>query len=373
MEKPGNNETIPPLFQPIQVRGTSFRNRVFLSPMCQYASDEGAPTPWHSAHHSRFALGGLGGAMVESTGVTRDGRITPVCMGLWNETQEKGLSAIADIYHAQGVPVGIQLSHSGRKGSSTPPAEGGKPLSSAGPEQAWETVAPSAIPLRDGWPTPKALSEADIEDLIQAFVDAAKRAIRAGFDYVEIHGAHGYLIHSFMSPLANQRTDRWGGDLEGRMRFPLEIVKAVRKVIPENMPLFYRASVVDGLDGGLAADDTVVLAQRLKAAGVDVIDCSSGGITGASGKSFSEPYPGYLVDYSAQVKREAEILTMAVGVIVSAEKANDVIASGEADFVAIARHHLYDPSFAYHAAEELGHPDPESLLPDSYGMVLRAR
>lgn len=365
-------DSVPPLFSPFELRSVRFANRLFVTPMCQYAADDGHANEWHFAHHGRFSLGGVGGALIESSGVTRDGRITPGCLGIYSDSHIDGLRRIAEIYHAQQVPVGIQLSHSGRKGSAAVPADGAAPLQDSDPSQAWEIIAPSAIAQLDDWPVPRAMTGDEIEAMIEAFADAAERAVRAGLDFVEIHGAHGYLVNSFFSPLANQRTDPWGGpELANRMRFPLHIARAIRERIPSTMPLFFRTSVVDGYPGGVTIDDTIALASALKEVGVDLVDCSSGGIIGPSGRALEKPAAGYLVPYAEQVRNGADIATMAVGLITGAAQANDIIAAGQADLVAMGRQLMHDGSFPYHAAIELQHPDPESVLPAAYGMFLR--
>lgn len=364
---------VPALFQPFELREVMFRNRVMVTPMCQYVADDGHVVDWHFAHHGRFALGGVGAAMVESTGVTRNGRITPGCLGIYLDSHVDGLSRITDLYHRQDIPVGIQLSHAGRKGSAAVPLEGAQPLIGDAPEKAWTIVAPSAIAQTEGWPVPRALTADEIEQLIEAFAIAARRAVAAGFDLVEIHGAHGYLVNSFFSPLANQRDDDWGGDRESRMRFPLAVADAIRAVIPAAMPLFYRASVVDGIDGGVTVEDTVELARSLKQHGVDLVDCSSGGMIGPSGRASTRPAPGYLVPYAQAVREGADMATMAVGLIVEPGQANDIVASGAADLVAMGRQLLDDPNFVLHAAQALGHPEPYSLIPESYAFFLERR
>ena len=364
---------VPALFQPFELREVMFRNRVMVTPMCQYVADDGHVVDWHFAHHGRFALGGVGAAMVESTGVTRNGRITPGCLGIYLDSHVDGLSRITDLYHRQDIPVGIQLSHAGRKGSAAVPLEGAQPLIGDAPEKAWTIVAPSAIAQTEGWPVPRALTADEIEQLIEAFAIAARRAVTAGFDLVEIHGAHGYLVNSFFSPLANQRDDDWGGDRESRMRFPLAVADAIRAVIPAAMPLFYRASVVDGIDGGVTVEDTVELARSLKQHGVDLVDCSSGGMIGPSGRASTRPAPGYLVPYAQAVREGADMATMAVGLIVEPGQANDIVASGAADLVAMGRQLLDDPNFVLHAAQALGHPEPYSLIPESYAFFLERR
>lgn len=364
----------PALFQPFTLRGVTYGNRVYVTPMCQYCAEDGHAVDWHFAHHGRFSLGGVGGACVESSGVTRDGRITPGCLGIYLDSHIPGLSKIAAIYHRQNIPVGIQISHAGRKGSAAVPLEGAAPLIDCDPPRAWEIVGPSAIAMTDGWPVPRALEEGEIHALIDAFVAAAGRAMRAGFDFLEIHGAHGYLVNSFFSPISNQRNDQWGGpDIANRMRFPLAVATAVRAALPASMPLFYRTSVVDGFDGGVTLDDTILLARELQARGVDLLDCSSGGVIGPSGRAAEPPSPGYLVPYAAAIKKAAGLPTMAVGLIIRAEQANEIIASGKADLVAMGRQLLDDPNFVLHAALQLGHPKPYSVLPASYAFFLERR
>ncbi len=363
---------VPPLFQPFTLRRVTFPNRIIVSPMCQYCADDGFANEWHFAHHGRFALGGVGGAVVEASGVTREGRITPGCLGIYLDAHIPGLRRIVDIYRAQGVPVGIQLAHAGRKASAAVPLEGAQPFPVDDP-QAWQAVAPSAIPLTEDWPVPHALSADEIEQHIDAFARAAERAVEAGFDFVEIHGAHGYLIHSFLTALSNRREDEWGGSLEKRMRFAIRIAEAIRAVVPADMPVLYRATSVDGVEGGMTIEDTIELAKALKAAGVDLIDCSSGGITGSSGRSTAPPSPGYLVPFAKAIREKAGIPTMAVGLIVTGPQANQIVAEGSADLVALARELIANPNFAYHAALELGHPEPHDVLPAAYAFFLKRR
>ena len=363
--------SMPPLFQPFSLRAVTFANRAFVTPMCQYCADDGHAVNWHLAHHGRFSLAGVGGACVEATAITRDGRITHGCLGIYLDSHVEGLARIVSFYHDQDIPVGIQIGHSGRKGSAAVPLEGAEPLVRQDPSRAWEIVAPSAIAMTDEWPAPRAMEEDEILGMIDAFVAATSRAIRAGFDFIEIHGAHGYLVNSFFSPISNRRSDKWGGpDIDDRMRFPLGVAEAVRSSMPSSMPLFYRTSVVDGLEGGVTLDDTVVLAKALKSKGVDLIDCSSGGIVGASGRAAVRPSPGYLVPYAEAVRHGADVATMAVGLIIEAAQANDIIASGKADMVAMGRRLLDDPNFVFHAAQQLRHPDPFRVLPESYGFFL---
>ncbi len=364
---------LPALFEAYPVRSVTFRNRLVVTPMCQYVASDGHARLWHLAHHGRFSLSGVGGAIVEATAVTRDGRITPGCLGIYEQSHVAGLREIVALYHDQKTPVGIQLAHAGRKGSAAVPLEGAAPLVKTDPARAWDTVAPSSIAMMEGWPKPRALPHAEIEALIGAFAAAATRACNAGFDFVEIHGAHGYLINSFLSALANQRTDQWGGSFQNRMRFPLAVARAVRSALPENMPLFYRTSCVDGLEGGVTIEDTIALARELKLCGVDVIDCSTGGIVGASGRALVPPSPGYLVPYAHRIRHEAQIATMTVGLIVTGRQAEEAVAGGSADLVAIGRQLLEDPNFPYHAARELDHPRPLDVLPSSYAFFLERR
>ena len=370
----GTAEAIPALFSAFSLRGVTFPNRLIVTPMCQYIADDGHAVRWHRAHHGRFSLSGIGGAVVESTGVTREGRITPGCLGAYLDSHVEGLQEITSLYHEQGIPVGIQLAHAGRKASAAVPLKGAAPLIKDYPDEAWEAIAPSAIAMTDGWPTPRAMTVTDIEATIDAFAAAARRAVDARFDFVEIHGAHGYLVNSFFSPLANRRDDEWGGDsLENRMRFPLAVAAAIRAVMPNTMPLFYRNSSVDGLPGGATLDDSIALARGLKEVGVDLIDCSSGGIIGPSGRATERPSPGYLVPYASEIRQQAGIPTMAVGLIIEPQQANDIVANGRADLVALGRQLLDDPNFPYHAARALGHPQPESVLPESYAFFLARR
>lgn len=364
---------LPALFTEFSLRGVRFANRLFVTPMCQYCAKDGHAQIWHFSHHGRFALSGVGGAMVEASGVTREGRITPGCLGIYLNSHIEGLHRITRIYHDQNIPVGIQLAHSGRKGSAAVPLEGAQPLVHSAPEQAWEAIAPSAKAMTDGWPVPREMTAGDIEAALEAFASAADRAVEAGFDFIEIHGAHGYLVNSFFSPLANRRVDEWGGSLENRMRFPLRLAEIIRERMPSGMPLFYRGSSVDGIEGGVTLEDSIVLARELKERGVDLIDCSSGGIIGPSGRALQKPSPGYLVPYAREIRSGAGVPTMAVGLIIEPEQADAIIRNGHADLVALGRQLLEDPNFPYHAARALGHPRPTSVLPPPYAFFLERR
>jgi 2,4-dienoyl-CoA reductase-like NADH-dependent reductase (Old Yellow Enzyme family) len=364
--------SVPALFEPFRLRGISFRNRVMLSPMCQYSAEEGHATRWHRAHHSRFSLGGVGGALIEATAVTREGRITPGCLGIWSDDHIEGLRELVALYHDQGIPVGIQLAHAGRKASAAVPWEGAQPLPADDP-RAWSSVAPSAIPFSPGWQTPRELNETAITETIEAFAAAGRRALAAGFDFVEIHGAHGYLINSFFSPVSNRRADRWGGDADGRSRLAVEIARSLRAQLPEDMPILFRTSSVDGVPGGVTIADNVALAKELKAAGVDLIDCSSGGVTTGSGLADRRPSPGYLASYARQIRSEAQVATMAVGLIMTPELANEIVERGDADMVAIGRELLADSNFVHRAAIVLGLDQPHGVLPSKYTFYLERR
>ena len=369
-----DNKPLPAVFTPFTLRDVTFSNRVVVTPMCQYRAEDGHAVNWHIAHHGRLSLSGVGGACVEATAVTRDGRITPGCLGIYLDSHIEVLSLVTSMYRDQGIPIGIQIGHAGRKASAAVPLDGAAPLVDFDPSQAWEAIAPSAIAMTDGWPVPREMSETDILHMLEAFAAASARAMSAGFDFIEIHGAHGYLVNSFFSPISNQRTDQWGGpDIENRMRFPLQIAERIREVIPKSMPLFYRTSVVDGFEDGVTLDDSITLASELKNRGVDLIDCSSGGIVGPSGRALERPSPGYLVPYAEKIRHAADIATMAVGLIVEAPQANRIVESGQADLVAMGRQILDDPNFVFHAAKELDHPNPFSVLPESYAFFLERR
>jgi 2,4-dienoyl-CoA reductase-like NADH-dependent reductase (Old Yellow Enzyme family) len=362
--------TLPALFQPITLRGLTIRNRIAVSPMCQYVAVDGVPNEWHVAHHGRFALGGVGLVIAEATGVMRDGRISPGCTGLWTDEQEAAWARITALHRAHGVASAIQLNHSGAKGSTAQPWAGAGQLDPDAPD-AWEIVAASAVPMRAGWRAPRPATVPELEAIVAAFGAAARRAASAGFDTIELHGAHGYLLHSFFSPLTNRREDAFGGSLEKRMRLPLLVAEEVRRAVPEAMPLLYRASVVDNAEGGLTVEDTVALALELKKRGVDLIDCSSGG-----GTAMMPPAPqahGHQVHLAEEVHRGAGIPTMAVGLITDPLKANAVVAEGRADMVALGREMLADANWPYRAALATGHPAPESILPRGHGFFLERR
>jgi 2,4-dienoyl-CoA reductase-like NADH-dependent reductase (Old Yellow Enzyme family) len=338
------------LFSPIALRGLTLANRIVVSPMCQYSAADGSATDWHVQHLGLLSHVGAALVVIEATAVEREGRITLGCLGLYSDANEQALSRAVNAYRRYSkTPIGIQLAHAGRKGSAARPWEGGGPLKSE--TGAWTTVAPSALPFDDGWHTPAALSLDEIERIIASFATAARRAHRIGLDEVELHCAHGYLMAEFLSPLANRRTDAYGGSLENRMRFPLRVAAAVRAVWPAAKPLGARISVCDWVEGGFTPDDAVALSRALKEQGCDFVCASSGGITGKIKVPFG---PGYLLPYAARIRREAGIASRAVGFIVTPQQAEAAIAEGQADMVSMARSILDDPRWGWHAAEALG-------------------
>jgi 2,4-dienoyl-CoA reductase-like NADH-dependent reductase (Old Yellow Enzyme family) len=337
-----------PLFSPLTLRGVTFANRLWVSPMCQYSAPlDGIAREWHQVHIGSFATGGAGLIMMEATGVLPEGRISINCLGLWNDEQRDAYKPIVQFAHAMGTKIGIQLAHAGRKGSTMPPGSD-HPFASVA-EGGWSAPAPSEIPFGK-MPTPHAMSIEEIKNTVAAFAAAAQRAVNAGFDLVEIHAAHGYLIHQFLSPLSNARTDEFGGSFENRTRFLVQIVNAIRAVIPQSMPLFVRISATDWVEGGWDLPQSIELARVLKHIGVDLIDVSSGAL---SDKQQISVGPGYQVPFASAIKAEAEIPTSAVGMIHEAEFANDVIASGKADAVMAARAFLRNPRWALDVAHQL--------------------
>ena len=345
------------LFSPLTLRGLTLRNRTVVAPMCQYSAQMGLANDWHLVHLGRFAIGGFGLIIVEATGVEPRGRISYGCLGLWSDAQIAPLKRIVDFVHDQGAAIGIQLAHAGRKASSplpflkTPDAE----QKARHSYEDWQPVAPSALPHDANAKVPHALTLSEIADIRQAFVDAAVRAEMAGFDVAELHFAHGYLMNQFLSPLANTRTDAYGGSRENRMRLPLETAEAVRAVWPADKPLFARISTQDWHPDGWQVEDSVVLAKELKARGVDVMDCSSGGFAEAK----ITPEPGYQLDFSDAVRKGAEMTTMTVGLLGDPALAEAAVADGKADLVALARPALDDPNWPARAMVDAG-PTPEA-------------
>ena len=368
---------VPLLFSPLSLRGVTLRNRIVVSAMCQYSADDGVANDWHLVNAGKFAQGGAGLVFLEATSVLGDGRITHGDLGLWDDAQIAPLARITAFLRSQGAAAGIQLGHAGRKSCMSRPWEGNGPLTPeliAGGSTPWQTIAPSAEPIGPGWMTPRAMNDADLERVRSAFRQAARRALTAGFDVVEVHAAHGYLLHSFLSPLSNHRDEHYGGDRDGRMRFPLEIATILRQVWPQDKPLFFRCSAVDNDPAGWALDDSVVLARRLREIGVDVVDCSSGGIAGSATAASTAPRGlGFQVPFADRIRREAGIGTMAVGLILSAAQAQEILDSGASDLVAIAREALYDPNWPVHAAQALGVDPGFALWPKQYGWWLARR
>jgi 2,4-dienoyl-CoA reductase-like NADH-dependent reductase (Old Yellow Enzyme family) len=338
------------LFDPLTIRSQTFPNRVFVSPMCEYSSVDGFANDWHFVHLGSRAVGGAGLVFTEATAVTPEGRISPEDLGIWQDEHIEPLARIVRFVHAQGSVAGMQLAHAGRKASTFRPWSGsGRIEPAAG---GWTNVlAPSAVAFADTYPQPRTMSAHDIAGAIAAFAAAARRALAAGFRVIEIHAAHGYLIHEFLSPLSNQRHDDYGGSFENRTRLVREIAAAVRGEWPEQLPLFARISATDWVDGGWDIEQSVELARRLKPLGVDLIDCSSGGNVATAKIPIG---PGYQVPFAERIRRDAQILTGAVGLITTPEQAEQIVSSGQADAVLLARELLRDPYFALRAARELG-------------------
>jgi anthraniloyl-CoA monooxygenase len=345
----------PPLFTPLQVGGVTLKNRVVVSPMCQYSATDGVPNDWHLVHLGARATGGAGLVFTEMTDVSPEGRITPGCAGLWNDAQATAWKRVVDFIHQHsGAVVGVQLAHAGRKASCQRPWEGDGPLSAA--EGAWQTLGPSALPFKAGWHTPREMTKDDLERVKQAFVDGAKRALAAGFDVVELHMAHGYLLSSFLSPKSNVRSDAYGGTAEKRRRYPLEVFDAVRAVWPKSKALFVRVSATDWLPDGQTVEETVELARELKARGCDVVDVSTAGNTPESKPEYGRMYQ---VPFAEAVKFGAGVTVMAVGAIAGADHANTIIGAGRADLCALARPHLSDPSLVNQHAQAEGVPQAD--------------
>ncbi len=338
------------LFEPIKLGGVTLPNRIVVSPMCQYSADDGCMSDWHLAHLGSLACSGAGLLMVEATGVTREGRISHGCTGLYSDHNQAAMTRVIDACRAiTKSPIGLQIGHAGRKGSTGMPWLGGKPL--APNESPWQTVGPSPIAFADGWSIPHELTGDEIRGLVDAFVASAQRAKAIGFDVVELHSAHGYLLHEFLSPLSNRRTDRYGGSLENRMRFPLEVARAVREVWPKERALGARITGSDWAEGGFEIAEAVPYARELRAAGLDYVCVSSGGL---AANQQIKVGPGYQVGFAEQIRKGARIAVRAVGMIVDPEQAEDIVASGKADMVALARGFLDDPRWVWHAAERLG-------------------
>lgn len=347
----------PALFTPITLRDLTLKNRIWIAPMCQYSANDGVIGSWHLVHLGAFASGGAGLIIAEATSVAPEGRISVGCPGLWNDETAEAWRPVVDFVHEMRGKIGIQLAHAGRKGSRERDWVGGAAEPGAG---GWECVAPSAIAYT-GYPMPRALEIAEIRNLVQHFADAARRAIAVGFDTLEIHSAHGYLLHEFLSPLTNERTDEYGGSFENRTRLLLEVIAAVRDVMPEGMPLLVRISATDWAAGGWDLDQSIKLAKLMKAAGVDLVDVSTAGLVH---EQQIKPGPHFQVPFAAAIRKEADIPTSAVGLITDPVQANAIVEQGEADVVCIARAALRNPRWPYFAAETLGYriDIPDQLL-----------
>ncbi|HEY2733868.1 MAG TPA: NADH:flavin oxidoreductase/NADH oxidase [Polyangiales bacterium] len=347
------------LFTPLRLRDTIFRSRIFVSPMCQYSCEGGLANAWHMVHLGSRAVGGAALVMTEAAAVTPEGRISPEDLGIWSSEHAQALAPIAQFVRAQGAIPGIQLAHAGRKASTIRPWEGSGAI--AVERGGWEPLAPSALPFNESYPMPRAMTHAEIEQLPQQFARAAERSLEAGFELAEVHAAHGYLLHEFLSPLSNQRDDAFGGSFENRVRAPLAVIRAVRDIWPDSRPLFVRISASDWVAGGWDLAQSIQFARLLKALGVDLIDCSSGGLSPLQKIPVS---PGYQVPFAAEVRREAGMATAAVGLITDPVQAEDILAEGKADAVFLARAFLRDPYWTRHAAITLGE---KSHWPVQYG------
>ena len=358
------------LFTPYSIKDVTFRNRIGLSPMCQYSATDGVMNDWHMVHLGSRATGGAGLIIAEATAVRADGRITPGCLGLWNDDQVEAAAKVNQFIVDQGAVPAVQIGHAGRKASAAKPWDGGAHLKDN--EGGWPTVGPSGAEFdSEGirlWKTPNQMSIADIAEMQSAFVETAKRALAAGYKMLEIHGAHGYLLHSFFTPLVNTRDDEYGGDLRRRAQMMLETVDAVRAVWPESLPLAVRLSVSDWTEGGLTIEDNIQMAKWVKERGVDIVDCSGGGATPAARASIGSRTADQ-VALAGQMRAEAGIATMAVGEITKAKQAEEIIASGQADMVLLARAMMRDPYWAMHAALELG-VDVKAHISQQYGFYI---
>ncbi len=364
------------LFSPFTLRKVTFRNRVAISPMSQYRAKDGFANDWHLVHLGRFALGGAGLIYAEATAVEKDGRRTPGDLGLWDDAHVDALKPITTFIQREGAVAGVQLGHAGRKASERRPWHTEAPLDDEDiakrEEHPWPICAPSALPYADGWPTPSELTEPEILRIIDAFGQAARRAKAAGFQIIEVYAAHGFLVHQFLSPISNTRQDDWGGSIENRLRFAVEVAKSIRRHWPEDLPLAFRLSATDWLDGGLELEDTVACSRALKAVGVDMIDCSSGGIGGKEKPRRMTLAQGFQVPFADHVRREAEIATMTVGFLWDPEMCEEIVVSGQADMIAVAREALENPNWAVHAHAQLAR-EQDSLHPVEAGWWLTRR
>src|SRR4051795_3006957 len=350
--------TRPLLFQPFRIRDLTLKNRLVVPPMVHYRAGPGSTCGiFHNVHLGRYALGGFGMVFVEATGVEEIGLINEHDLGIWNEAQVQSFKSLVAFMKGEKTAIGIQLAHGGRKASSQRAMDGMGPLTAQQIEagaKVWQPVGPGSEPVAPGWLTPRQLTTEECREMVRTWAAAARNAVAAGFDTIEVHMAHGYLLASFLSPISNTRNDEYGGDRNGRMRLPLEIVEAVRREMPDTMPLFVRVSAVDGAQNGWNMDDTVAFALELKARGVDVVDCSSGGISGSATAAQVPRGLGFQVPYAERVRKEAGIASMAVGIILEAEQAEAILEKGQADLIAVGRQSQFNPNIAQHWAHDLG-------------------
>jgi len=369
-------KTQPLLFTPITIRGVTSKNRIVVSPMCQYNSDDGGPGDWQMMHLGRLAVGGAGIIFGEETGVEARGRKTYKCAGIWDDKHIPMYRRITDFIKEQGAVPAIQIGHAGRKASCHTATEDWRPLTDDDAKDGWapwQGLAPSALDQLPRRFTPKAMDADDIKIVLDAWREATRRSMDAGYDILEIHGAHGYLIHQFLSPVSNHRNDAYGGDRVGRMRFALEVAEVVRDAWPRDKPLFFRVSSVDGEGGMWDLDDTVALSKELKGRDIDLVDCSSGGISGDSEMPMIPRIEQFQAGFAERIRREADIMTIAVGGITEANQAEGILQSGRADLVALAREFLWNADWAAHAAKTLGATDPFGQMPHEYAFRLRQR
>jgi 2,4-dienoyl-CoA reductase-like NADH-dependent reductase (Old Yellow Enzyme family) len=377
-EGPSNAaEAQPRLFQPFAIRGLTLKNRLVVPPMVHYRCDPGNTCgTFHLVHLGRYALGGFGLVFVEATAVEEVGLINENDLGIWSDAQVESFKPLIAFMRRQNTTIGIQLAHGGRKASSQTAMQGMGPLTEENLKagaKIWQPVGPTAEPVAKGWLTPRQLTTAECKTMVSTWAAAARNAVKAGFDVIEIHAAHGYLLASFLSPVSNTRNDEYGGDRTGRMRLPLEIAEAVRCEMPASMPLFLRVSSVDGTQEGWNMDDTVAFARELKLRGVDVIDCSSGGISGSATAAQVPRSLGFQVPFAERVRKEAGIATMAVGIILEAQQAEAILEKGQADLIAVGRQSQYNPNIAHHWAHDLGINRRFENWPPEYGWWLEKR
>lgn len=365
------------LFQPLTLRGVTLKNRIAVSPMSQYRAKNGYANAWHLVHLGRFAIGGAGLVFAEATAVEDRGRRTHGDLGLWEDGQIEALRPVTEFIAAENAVPGIQLGHAGRKASERRPWHGETPVDAEDEaergETPWQAIAPSDLAYADGWPTPAEMSEADIDGVIRAFGNAARRAAEAGFKVIEVYAGHGFLVHQFLSPIANRRTDKWGGDAAGRRRFAVEVARSIRANWPDDLPLSFRLSATDWVDGGIEVEDTVETARALAAEGVDMIDCTTGGIGGRDRPQRMKLEQGFQVPFAERVRRDAGVPTMAVGFLWDPAVCEAAITDGRADMIALARELLDDPNWPLHAAAELGADEAHAMWPPESGWWLMKR